>query len=358
MLEKIVRKKTKIIKIGNTKIGGTYPILIQSMVKTDTANVNAVIAQIKKLTENGCEIVRVSVKNEKQLNALPHIKKAIKIPLVADIHFNHIFALKAVENVDKIRINPSNIDPKYLKTIALEAKKNHIPIRIGINSGSVIKKYGKRNNLIKSMLEEANHTIRLFEGIKFYDTIVSLKASDVVQTVAAYKQFSHLHQYPVHLGVTATGVSYNGVVKSSIGIGSLLLDGIGDTVRVSLSSDPVEEVSVAKMILESLRLRKFGLEVISCPTCGRCQVSLQKIIKGLQKKIIENKLDKIPIKLAVMGCEVNGPGEASDADIGVACGKNNAVLFLKGHIIKRVPEKAIVNTLIFNIKKHFNKRGD
>ena len=329
---------TRQIKVGKVKIGRGAPVVIQSMTKTDTRDVRATVRQIKQLEKTGCEIVRVAVKDFEAASAIKNIKRRIKIPLAADIHFDHRLALLAIQNgADKIRLNPGNIyKEEQVIEVAKAAKKARVPIRVGVNSGSL------RGGMVKSALDY----IKILEKARFYDIIVSLKASDVVETVKAYKQFARKSKYPLHLGVTAAGPVSTGLVKSSIGIGALLLDGIGDTIRVSLTADPCEEVIAAKNILQALGLRNFGPEIISCPTCGRCQVDLQRLVKELSFRLSVIGYRLSNVKIAVMGCEVNGPGEAKDADIGVACGKKSGVIFRKGKVIKKVKEKDIIRELL------------
>ncbi len=352
---------TKQIKVGNVKVGGGAPISIQSMTKTDTRDVSATVRQIKELEKAGCEIIRVAVKDFEAAGAIKAIKRKIKIPLVADIHFDYRLALRAIENgADKIRLNPGNIYKEdEIKEVAMAAKKRKIPIRIGANSGSIkfqIKSKAQRTegvehraeDMVKSVLDY----IKILERMDFYDIIVSLKASDVLSTIEAYRLFSKRSKYPLHLGVTAAGAFSTGIVKSSIGIGALLLEGIGDTIRVSLTGEAIEEVIAAKNILQALELRSFGPEIISCPTCGRCQVDLQGIVNKVALRITndERRMTKnCHSKIAIMGCEVNGPGEAKEADIGIACGKGSGVIFKKGKILKRVKENNIVKELIKTI---------
>ena len=341
---------TRQIRVGRLKIGGGAPVSIQSMTKTDTRDVSATVRQIKGLEKAGCEIVRVAIKDFEAASAIKAIKRKINLPLVADIHFDYRLALCAIENgADKIRLNPGNIyKENEIKEVVRLAKKKKIPIRVGANSGSIrLKAQGSRlkaEDMVKPVLDY----IKILERMDFYDIIVSLKASDVVSTIEAYKLFSKKSKYPLHLGITAAGPVSTGIVKSAIGIGSLLLDGIGDTIRVSLTGDPLEEVIAAKNILQALNLRNFGPEIISCPTCGRCQVDLQNIAEQISSRL-KGQGCKEQIKIAIMGCEVNGPGEAKEADIGIACGKGTGVIFKKGRIIKRVKEKDIVKELLKNI---------
>ena len=330
------RRKTRVIKIGNVKIGGANPVRIQSMAKTDTRNARKTISEIRRLEKAGCEIVRVAVKDPEAARAISAIKKGINIPLVADIHFDYRLALECIgQGADKIRVNPGNIkDPDHLKRIIQAAKKKKLPIRIGLNSGSL----AKGGKFIPTALKY----IKLFEREGFRDIIVSLKSSSVRETVDAYRKLAALSDYPFHLGVTAAGPHEAGIVKSSVGIGSLLLDGIGDTIRVSLTGDPVPEVIAAKRILGSLSLRKFGPDIISCPTCGRTEIDLAEIVRKLEKKLS----GKPSIRVAVMGCEVNGPGEAKEADVGIAFGKNSGLLFKKGKAVKKVRVKDAVKELL------------
>lgn len=335
----IKRKKTRQVKVGDVRIGGGANVSIQSMTKVDTSDVKAVVRQVKALEEAGCEIIRVAVKDLDDARAVSDIKKKIKIPIVCDIHFNYRLALESIKaGADKIRLNPGNIRKREeIAQVIKAARKARIPIRIGVNSGSI------STGMVKATLEY----IKLFEELNFHDIILSLKASDVATTVELYRKISELCDYPLHLGVTASGSYDNGVVKSAIGIGTLLLDGIGDTIRVSLTADPIEEVLAAKRILSAVGLRRFGPEVISCPTCGRCQVDLGKIVKELEHKSTRAQGHKNKsIKIAVMGCEVNGPGEAKEADIGIAFGRDFGMIFKNGRILKRVAIEDAVKELL------------
>jgi len=337
----INRRKTRVVKVGSVKVGGGAPVSIQSMTKVETSNVSAVVSQMKRLKSAGCDIVRVAIKTVKDAQAVRSIKSRIDMPVVCDIHFDHRLALKCIENgADKIRLNPGNIrKPGDIEKVVRTAKKRKIPIRIGVNSGST------SEDFVKSAIRY----VKIFEEFDFRDIIISLKASDVVKTVEAYREISGLCDYPLHLGVTASGPYDLGIVKSSIGIGALLVDGIGDTIRVSLTADPVEEVIAAKRILSSLNLRRFGPEIISCPTCGRCQVDLVKIVNELEDKLTTYNLQlktKSPLSIAVMGCEVNGPGEAREADLGIAFGKGGGMLFKKGKIIKKVSVNNAIKELL------------
>lgn len=346
-MNKPERKKTKRIYIGNVPVGDGAPIAVQSMTKTHTGDIRATVKQIKQLERAGCEIVRVAVPDIDSAKALGEIKKRIKIPLIADIHFNYRLAVEAIsQGVDGLRINPGNIGAKWkVKEVVSAAKDRKIPIRIGVNAGSlprdIIEKYGHPTP--EAMVEAAERHIEILEELGFYDIKVSLKASDVLKTVQAYRLFSSKYDYPLHVGITETGPVPEGVVKSSIGIGILLLEGIGDTIRVSLTAPPVEEVRVAYEILRTTGLRQFGFEIISCPTCGRCEVDIMKIVKQVKKAL---KDFKEPVKVAVMGCSVNGPGEAREADFGIAGGRGQGIVFARGKIIKTVKEKELISALI------------
>jgi (E)-4-hydroxy-3-methylbut-2-enyl-diphosphate synthase len=360
----IKRKKTRQITVGKVKMGGDAPVSIQSMTNTETSDVVSTVRQIKKLEDAGCEIIRVAVKSFEDARAVKAIRKKISIPLVCDIHFNHLLALECINSgADKIRLNPGNIRKKDdVALVVNAAKKAGIPIRIGVNSGSVawgedprIKSKGK--SLTDDLVHAAIGYVKFFEELRFRDIVISLKASDVVSTVDAYRKMSELCDYPLHLGVTAAGPFHTGVVKSSMGIGALLLDGIGDTIRVSLTSDPVNEIKVGRKILSSAGLRHFGPEIISCPTCGRCQVDLISMVNDLESKLAScgsrrrggsrtAPTTAKPFTIAMMGCEVNGPGEAKEADIGIAFGKNSGALFKHGKIIKKVASKDAVKELL------------
>ena len=352
----IERRKTRQIKAGNVKIGGNAPISIQSMTKVDTSDIRAVIAQVKRLEDAGCEIVRVAVKDIDDAKAVKDIKKKIRIPIVCDIHFNYRLALESIRSgADKIRLNPGNIRKRgEIAEVAKAAKKAGIPVRIGLNSGSLFPNHksqttNHRPSISSTLVKSALDYIKIFEDLDFRDIIISLKASDVATTVEAYRKIAKLCDYPLHLGVTASGPYDQGVIKSAIGIGALFLDGIGDTIRVSLTADPIEEVMAAKRILSSLGLRQFGPEIISCPTCGRCQVDLGGIVRQLERELSAfsfQRSAKKPVKIAVMGCEVNGPGEAREADIGIAAGKGVGILFKNGKLVKRIKEKDFIKEII------------
>ena len=334
---------SKVVKVGDILIGGGNPVVIQSMTNTTTSDVEATVSQINKLEEAGCQLVRMTINNEEAAKAIGEIKKRVNLPLCADIHFDYKLALLAIENgIDKLRINPGNIgSDENIKAVVEKAKEKNIPIRIGVNSGSIekhiLEKYGKPT--ADGMVESAMYHINLLEKNEFTDIVVSLKSSNVKMMVEAYRKISKLVDYPLHLGVTEAGTAFQGTVKSAIGIGSLLVDGIGDTIRVSLTEDPVEEIKVAKEILKVLGLIEAGVEIISCPTCGRTEIDLIGLAKKVEKEF-ENEKKKV--KIAVMGCVVNGPGEAREADYGVAGGKGVGVLFKKGKIVKKVKESEIL----------------
>lgn len=354
----IRRRKTKAIKIGNLYIGSSYPIAIQSMAKYKTSDTAKVIEEINILESCGCEIVRLAIKDEPDASAIKAIKQKTRIPIVADIHFNWRLALEAIySGVDKIRLNPGNIYKEaQVMAVAQAAKSHRIPIRVGLNSGSLPKITGVKAGkgaAMDRMVQGALNYIKIIEKTGFTDIVVSLKASTIADTVYAYRKFSKLCGYPLHLGLTATGSPASGTIKSSIAIGSLLLDGIGDTIRISLTAQAREEVRVARSILESLGLRHFGPEVISCPTCGRCEVNLVDIVKELEAKLstLSPGSCRKPVKIAVMGCVVNGPGEAKEADIGVAFGKKEGLLFKKGKPVRKISVSDCVNVLLKELKK-------
>jgi (E)-4-hydroxy-3-methylbut-2-enyl-diphosphate synthase len=346
------RRKTHQISIGPVKVGGNAPISVQSMTKTDTRDIRKTVHQIRRLEEAGCEIIRVAVVDEGAALAITEIKKKIRIPLIADIHFHPRLALKAMASgTDGLRINPGNIGGRdRLKPIVTEARDRSIPIRIGVNSGSLEKDLLKRfgGATPEAMVSSALRTIEWIEDLGFHLIKISLKASDVLRTLQAYRLFSSKSDYPLHLGVTEAGKGSGAIVKSSIGIGLLLGEGIGDTLRVSLTGDPVEEVRVGYAILRALNIRKRGVEIISCPTCGRCEVDLTRLVGK-----VERGVEKIstPLTVAIMGCVVNGPGEAKEADIGIAGGKGVGVLFRKGRVIKKVREKDFASVLLRELRE-------
>jgi (E)-4-hydroxy-3-methylbut-2-enyl-diphosphate synthase len=344
----ISRKKTRVIKVGNVLIGGNNPISIQSMANTDTRDVSATVHQILELEKAGCDIIRAAVPDEQAAYALKDIRKRIHIPLVADIHFDYRLAVISAKFVDKLRINPGNIGSiDKVKKVVEAAKKRKLPIRIGVNLGSLNKESEKKFGLTaEAMVDSGLKEIKVLENLGFRDIAISLKASDILTTIKAYELFSSKSDYPLHIGITEAGTKFAGTIKSSIGIGSMLLNGIGDTIRVSLTDTPIEEVFVGKEILTSLGLKK-GRIIISCPTCGRTQIDLISIAKKIEEAT--KNIDK-PIKIAVMGCIVNGPGEAKEADIGIAGGDKKAILFKKGKIIRTIPEDKIVEELLKEIR--------
>ena len=347
----IKRKKTRKVWVGNVPIGGGAPISVQSMTKTDTRDVSATTRQIKRLEKAGCEIIRVAVPDMESASVLSKIKKGIKIPLVADIHFDYRLALKAIESgVDKLRINPGNIGAEWkVKEIVKSAKEKKIPIRIGVNAGSLprdlLAKYKKPSP--PALVEAALRQVRILEDLNFEDIVISLKAFDVPTTVEAYQLISKKTKYPLHLGITEAGLPLLGSVRSALGIGLLLAEGIGDTIRVSLTEDPMEEVKVGYEILKSLNLREHGPTIISCPTCGRCEIDLISLTKKVEQRL---KNFHAPLKIAVMGCVVNGPGEARDADVGIAGGKGYGLLFRKGKEVGKVKEMDLIKALTDIVK--------
>jgi (E)-4-hydroxy-3-methylbut-2-enyl-diphosphate synthase len=351
---KIFRRKTRVIKIGDCLIGGNNPVAIQSMTKTKTSNIEGTLRQIKELENAGCDIVRLAIKDNTDAKALRRIKEKTRIPLVADIHFHWRLALAAIDNgADKIRLNPGNIyKDNEIKEITYALKAVKIPLRIGVNSGSVRDLNLKQLSMPDKLVNCALDYIRKVERLKFFDIVISLKGSNILDTLSAYRKMTKTScDYPFHLGVTATGLPYEGAIKSSIAIGALLLEGIGDTIRVSLTDKPKAEVKVAKHILAALGLRSFGAEIISCPTCGRCEVDLIKIVNNLENKLRTTNYELLtrPLKVAVMGCVVNGPGEAAQADIGVAFGKREGLLFKNGKPIKKIPYSKCIDVLLKEI---------
>lgn len=345
------RRKTHQISIGPVKIGGDAPISIQSMTKTDTRDIRKTVFQIRRLEASGCEIVRVAVVDEKAAQAIHEIRRRIRIPLIADIHFHpHLAQIAMKSGADALRLNPGNMGRDRLKPIVLEAKSRSIPIRIGVNSGSLERDLFERfkGATPEAMVISALRTIEWMEDLGFHLIKVSLKASDVLRTIEAYRLFSKESNYPLHLGVTEAGRGQGAIVKSSIGIGLLLHEGIGDTLRVSLTGDPVEEVRVGYEILRALNIRRRGVEIISCPTCGRCEIDLIPLVKKIEKGV-----DQItaPLVVALMGCVVNGPGEAREADIGIAGGRRFGVLFKKGRVVRRVKEEDFVSVLLNEIQE-------
>jgi len=344
----MTRRAARRVTVGKVPMGGDAPVSIQSMTNTDTADVEATVSQILRLEAAGCEVIRSSVYNTDCVKAIPKIKEQIHIPFVADIHFDYRLAIGAMEaGVDKLRFNPGNIgEAGRVEQVTACAKAHQVPIRIGVNAGSLepalLKKYGGPTP--EAMVESAMKHVAILEGAGFYDTVISLKASNVPDTVAAYRMIAEQVDYPLHIGVTEAGMGPLAVVKSAMGLGALLLDGIGDTLRVSLTGDPVQEVEAAQAILKAAGLLKQGVEVVSCPTCGRCNIDLAKVVETVKSRLPDTRRY---LKVAVMGCAVNGPGEAREADIGVAFGKNNrGVLFQKGELIGSGTVEEIIERLI------------
>ncbi len=340
------RDNTKVIQIGDRVIGGGNPVLIQSMTNVPTEDVEACVEQILRLEAAGCEIIRCTVPNETAAKALGEIKKRIHIPLVADIHFDYKMAIAAMENgADKIRINPGNIGGREkLEAVVAVAKEKNIPIRVGVNSGSLEKELVEKYNGVtaQGIVESALDKVRMIEECGYDNIVISIKSSDVLMCVEAHKMLAGKTVYPLHVGITESGTVLSGNIKSSIGLGIILHEGIGDTIRVSLTGDPVEEIKSAKLILKTLGLRKGGIEVVSCPTCGRTKIDLIGLANQVENMVADIPLD---IKVAVMGCAVNGPGEAKEADIGIAGGIGEGLLIKKGEIIKKVPENELLAVL-------------
>ena len=340
------------VNVGGVKIGGASPVSIQSMTNTDTRDVAATVEQIKRLQTAGCEIIRVAVPDMEAAEAVGKIKKQIKIPLVCDIHFDYRLALECIKNgVDKVRINPGNIgDMDRVRQVVEACKERNIPIRIGVNGGSlekdILAKYKKPT--ADALCESALRHVEILDSLNFFDTVVSIKVSNVPTLIEAYRKFNALNDIPLHIGVTEAGTENGGMVKSSVGLGALLAEGIGNTMRVSLTADPVREIYAAKEILKALDLRKQGAELVSCPTCGRTRIDMIPIATEMEKRLMDVDKD---IKVAVMGCAVNGPGEAREADIGVAGGVGEGLIFKKGEIIRKVPEDKIIEALMEEIEK-------
>jgi (E)-4-hydroxy-3-methylbut-2-enyl-diphosphate synthase len=347
-----LRRKTRQVNVGGIKIGGDAPISVQTMTKTKTDDVAGTVAQIRAAAEAGADIVRVTVNDKEAAAAMPEIVKQSPVPIVADIHFNHIFALKAIEaGVAKVRLNPGNIGSKErIRQVLTAAKERHIPIRIGVNSGSleedILQKHGYPT--AEALFESAMRHVEICNEYDFKDVVISVKSTDVKLMIEAYRLVAQRTDIPLHIGVTEAGPTRSGTIKSSIGIGTLLAEGIGDTIRVSLTDNPVKEVEVGKEILRSLSLSSRSIDLIACPTCGRLEVDLFKIMGELEEKLAHLKK---PVSIAVLGCVVNGPGEASAADIGIAAGKGVGILYRKGEMIKRVKESEIVATILEEVEK-------
>ena len=351
----MTRERTKVVQIGNVKIGGGNPIAIQSMTNTKTEDVDATVAQIHALEKAGCEIIRCAVPTIEAAEALGKIKKQIHIPLVADIHFDYRLAIAAIENgADKIRINPGNIgDASRVQAVVDKAKEHGIPIRVGVNSGSLeknlVEKYG--GVTAEGLVESAMDKVHMIEKMGYDNLVVSIKSSDVLMCVKAHELIADQCKYPLHVGITESGTLLAGNIKSSIGLGLILHQGIGDTIRVSLTGDPTEEIKSAKLILKTLGLRKGGIEVVSCPTCGRTKIDLIGLANQVEQMVADIPLD---IKVAVMGCVVNGPGEAKEADIGIAGGIGEGLLIKKGEIVKKEKEEELLETLRWELL-HWNE---
>ena len=351
----MTRERTKVVQIGNVKIGGGNPIAIQSMTNTKTEDVDATVAQIHALEKAGCEIIRCAVPTIEAAEALGKIKKQIHIPLVADIHFDYRLAIAAIENgADKIRINPGNIgDASRVQAVVDKAKEHGIPIRVGVNSGSLeknlVEKYG--GVTAEGLVESAMDKVHMIEEMGYDNLVVSIKSSDVLMCVKAHELIADQCKYPLHVGITESGTLLAGNIKSSIGLGLILHQGIGDTIRVSLTGDPTEEIKSAKLILKTLGLRKGGIEVVSCPTCGRTKIDLIGLANQVEQMVADIPLD---IKVAVVGCVVNGPGEAKEADIGIAGGIGEGLLIKKGEIVKKVKEDELLETLRWELL-HWNE---
>ncbi|MCD6485789.1 MAG: flavodoxin-dependent (E)-4-hydroxy-3-methylbut-2-enyl-diphosphate synthase [Syntrophobacterales bacterium] len=357
MGETVKRKKTRHVYVGPVKIGDNAPISVQSMTCTDTRDIKATVGQIRKLEDAGCEIIRVAVPDMEAARAITDIKREITIPLIADIHFNYRLAVNAIRNgADCIRINPGNIEKDKIKEIIHEAKERDVSIRIGVNAGSLEKDILTRHGTptAPALVESAMRNIELFEDMDFQSIKLSLKASDVPTMIKANRAISAATNYPLHLGVTEAGSLVNSSIKSSIGIGILLNEGIGDTVRVSISGDPVGEVGVAYGILRALGIRRVGPDIVSCPTCGRCEIDLFKLVEDVEKRLVGVKEY---FKVALMGCVVNGPGEAAEADVGIAGGRHFGFLFKKGKIIRKIQEEEFVDALMDEINVMIEDRN-
>ena len=358
----MTRRQTRPVRVGSVIIGGDAPVSVQSMTTTDTRDAAATVGQIRRLEHAGCDIVRVAVPNRRAAVALADIRKRIRIPLVADIHFDHRLALAALEaGVDKLRINPGNIGARWkVEAVARAAKDRGVPIRVGANVGSIDRsRYGdpSADSLAASALDQ----VRILEDLDFRDIVISLKAFDVPMTVEAYRKVADAAPYPLHLGITEAGLPWEGTIRSAVGIGALLAEGIGDTLRVSLTGDPVEEVNVGIEILASLNLRDRAFTILSCPTCGRCRIDVESVAAEVRRRLAERAAVGLskgarPLKVAVMGCSVNGPGEAQMADVGIAGGDGVGMLFSRGRPLRKVPEHRLVDELMKEVEEV--ERGD
>ncbi len=354
------RRKTRQIRIGDVLIGGGAPVSIQSMAKTDTRDIKATVAQIRRLEKAGCEIVRLAVPDKEAAAALGEIRRKIRIPLVADVHFDHRLALASIEaGVDALRINPGNIgSPTKMREVVRAAKEHAIPIRIGVNSGSLEKDLLAKSGAAtaEAMVASALRHIRMLEDLDFFAIKVSLKASDILRTLEAYRLLALKVDYPFHAGITEAGGLFPGSIKSAAGLALLLNEGLADTVRISLTAPPEKEVAVAWRILQSLGIRSRGIDIISCPTCGRVEVDLMRIASKVARRL---SLLETPMTVAIMGCMVNGPGEAKEADIGVACGRRSGVIFKKGRVLRKVKEGRIISDLVREVERAGrNKRNE
>lgn len=349
-------RQSRQISIGNVKIGGGAPVSVQSMTITDTRDVASTVSQIKRLEEAGCDIVRVAVPDMDAARALGPIRKEIRIPLVSDIHFDYNLALESIrQGVDGMRINPGNIGARYrIKAVVDACREREIPIRIGVNSGSLQKDILRKHKhpTAEALVESALRHVHILEDLDFYDIKISVKSTDVRKMIAAYRMLAEKTEYPLHLGVTEAGTPGMGTVKSSIGIGALLAEGIGDTIRVSLTGDPVEEIVVGMNILRSLGMRNNGIELISCPGCGRLEIDLEKLVLEVEHAVSGFNLPR-PVKVAILGCVVNGPGEASEADIGIAGGRGKGMLYRDGKLIKSFKEADLVGELVKEIERNY-----
>lgn len=356
--ETYVRRNTRTVYVGDVPVGGGNPVTVESMTKTDTLDVKATVKQIKSLEKAGCEMVRIAVPDYDATEALAAIKERVKIPVIADIHFNYKLALMALEaDVDCIRINPGNIgDKENIIRVADAARRQNVSLRIGVNAGSLekplLQKYGAP--IPEALVESVAKSVALLEDIGFADIILSAKASRTPVAIETYRMLANRFRYPLHVGITEAGMPPEGVIRSAVGIGALLAEGIGDTIRVSLTGPPEDEVEVAYEILKALFLRKRGPMIISCPTCGRCNINLERIVKQVQKKLVNVGE---PMVVAVMGCPVNGPGEAREADVGIAAGRGTALIFRKGEIIRKVTPSKAVNALMREMKQVSKRRG-
>ena len=348
----IERKPTRQIAVGQVKIGGGAPVVVQSMTNTDTRDIEATVSQIRRLEEAGCEIVRVAVLDLGGAKKISKIRSKIRIPLIADIHFDHKLALLALdEGVDGLRINPGNIgSKKKIEAVIQKAGGKRVPIRIGVNAGSLekdlLKKYGHPTP--EAMVESALRHIAILEEFDFHDIKVSLKASNVIDTIQAYRIFSSKKDYPLHIGISEAGTTFSGTIKSSIGLGMLLAEGIGDTIRVSLTADPVEEVKVAYEILKSLGIRKRGINIISCPTCGRSEIDVERIAGEVEMRLSHIKE---PLNISILGCVVNGIGEGKESHLGIAGGKGKGILFKNGKVARKIKEEEMVKTLVAEVEE-------